>query len=275
MSVQEAPLSDSILIAVSRLVDDAQTDTREPSHSDIEFQINRSSLKQADPKNRGQLVGKAKRIRGTLSWALENDIEAGQKLVWHLISLVRGCGGFRDSSPNYVGDDAIQDAIQAFREEGYELSLSGELRPVLLDSLKGQDLTDALNAYVRRAKRGASDAALVTGTGKDLLEATAYHILMERSGGVPTIMNFPTLLGQVFVQLNLKTPRDAREPSEPAACRMERAVYEAACSVNNLRNKEGTGHGRPWLPTVTESQARIAVELMGAIADFLLSEHSK
>jgi hypothetical protein len=53
-----------MIIAVARLVDDAQTETREPSHSDIEFQIRRARLTQGDPKAQGQLVGKAKRVRG-------------------------------------------------------------------------------------------------------------------------------------------------------------------------------------------------------------------
>jgi hypothetical protein len=174
-----------------------------------------------------------------------------------------------------VGPATIQDAIEAFREEGYELSLNGELQPIVLDSLGGHQLTKALWAYVRRAKRGAIDAALVTGTGKDLLEATVAHILVERSGGDPTISNSPTMLGQAFVNLGLKTPLDPKKPDEPATCRVERAVYEAACAVNHLRNKEGTGHGRPWLPKVTDSEARLAVELMGVISEYLLNQHLK
>jgi hypothetical protein len=58
-----APLSDAIIIAVARIVDDAQSETREPSHSDIEFQISQVQLQQGDPKTQGQLVGKAKRVR--------------------------------------------------------------------------------------------------------------------------------------------------------------------------------------------------------------------
>lgn len=179
---RSAPISDTIIIAVSRLVDDAQTETREPSHSDIEFQINRVGLTVGDPKTQGQLVGKAKRVRATLSWALEHAPEAGTALVSNLISLIRGCGGFRETSPNYVGKEAFRDAADAFKAEGFELTLDGELRPLLLDNLTGAELTSALEAYVRRAKRGAQDAALVTGTGKDLLEATAAHILVERWG---------------------------------------------------------------------------------------------
>lgn len=191
-----APISDSIIIAVSRLVDDAQAEAyRQPSHSNITYEFERVSLVHCDPNTLGSPVGKAKRVRAVLGWALENDLDAGQLLVANMVSHLRGCGGFRPESPNYVGEHVIQDAVSAFREEGFELSTTGELRAILLDTLTGVELTAALNAYSRRAKRGAEDAALVTGTGKDLLEATAAHILVERSGGNPTISNFPTLLG--------------------------------------------------------------------------------
>lgn len=267
---KSAPLSDTIIIAVSRLVDDAQSEIREPSHSDIGFQIDRCGLKSADPRRQGQNVGKAKRIRGTLSWALDNDPGAGEILVANLISLIQGYGGFRDTSPNYVGSDAFIDAVEAFKAEGYELSSDGELRPFVLDNLSGGELTLALEAYVRRAKRGAQDAALLTGTSKDLLEATAAHILMELWGDYSTRSNFPTLLGQAFIALGLATPQDRIRPDEPPQRRVERAIYELGCAVNHLRNKEGTGHGRPWLPSVTDSEAKIAVELMGVIAEKLL-----
>jgi hypothetical protein len=36
-------------------------------------------------------------------------------------------------------------------------------------------------------------------------------------------------------------------------------------------NKQGTGHGRPWLPTVTPAEAQIAIRTMGSITLFLLS----
>lgn len=270
-----APLSDSIIIAVSSLVDDAQADEyRQPSHSDLTYEIERVGLRNCDPNSEGKPVGKAKRIRSVLSWALENDFHSGQTLVSYLISHLRGCGGFRSESPNFVGRDQIQNAISAFREEGFELSSTGELRPLVLDTLQGAGLTAALRAYSRRAKRGAEDAALVTGTSKDLLEATAAHIITERSGGYPTTANFPTLLGQAFVQLGLATPDD-RDPSHrPPQERLQVAMYEAACAVNHLRNKEGTGHGRPWLPSVTDDQARVAIEIMGAIAEHMLSVHS-
>jgi hypothetical protein len=267
----QAPLTNPIIIAISRLVDDAQTQTREPSHSDLDYEIGKADLKLADPIAQGYSVGKAKRLRATLSWALENDEGKGAALVMRILSHLRGCGGFRETSPNYAGKDAILDAINAFHNAGFELTLDGELRPVLLDNLAGHELTAALEAYVGRAKRGMEDAALVTGTGKDLLEATAAHVITEKWGSYQTTLNFPTLLGQAFVALGLATPENPIQEGEMAHRRLERALYDAACAVNNLRNKEGTGHGRPWLPTVSSSQARLAVEEMGLIVEYMLA----
>lgn len=101
------------------------------------------------------------------------------------LSVLRGLGAFRENSPNYAGKHAVENVVSAFAAEGYELSSAGELRPMLLDNLTGAALTDALQAYVRRAKRGAQDAALVTGTSKDLLEAVAAHIRAVFSASSP------------------------------------------------------------------------------------------
>jgi hypothetical protein len=69
-------------------VNDAQA-SREPTHSDIEFQVARAGLTAADPKAHGQTVGKAKRVRAVLSAALEGAPDKGEVLVAALVALVR------------------------------------------------------------------------------------------------------------------------------------------------------------------------------------------
>lgn len=268
-----APVSDAIIIAVARLVDDAQTETREPSHSDIEFQINRAGLGAGDPKALGQVVGKAKRVRGVLSWALEQAPDHAEVFVAAFIATLRAKGGFRKASRNFVGDEPLVDAVEAFRSEGFVLTADGELQPSSLDTLAGAELTAALEAYVRRARRGSEDAALLVGTGKDLVEATAAHVIYERFGQYPQHAHFAALLGQAFVAVGMATPQTPAQPNELPQCRLQRALYEAACAVNTLRNKQGTGHGRPWLPGVSEGEARAAVQLMGIVSGFLLATH--
>ncbi|MEQ8955795.1 MAG: hypothetical protein RL120_16810, partial [Gammaproteobacteria bacterium] len=152
--MDRVPVNDANIYSLARLVDDAQKDRRDPSHSDIEFQLKRAALIHADPNKDGPPVGKAKRLRIVLNWAIENDIAKAEQLTAGIISSVQGCGGFRDSSPNFVGVDAIADLAAALRSEGIVLGEDGSISPVALDSLSGRNLTQALRGYVRRAKKG-------------------------------------------------------------------------------------------------------------------------
>lgn len=132
-------------------------------------------------------------------------------------------------------------------------------------------LTKALKLYVIRAKKGIEDAALMVGTSKDLMEAVAAHVLHELWGHYPTTVDFPTLLGQVFTALDMATPQKQKEEGEHPRFRIERAMYEMGCSINRLRNKQGTGHGRPWLPDINDSKGKAAVEFIGIISEVMLS----
>lgn len=264
------PLTDSIITAVSRLLDDHKS-PRDPSHSDLKTHIKRAGLIQADPSSP---CGKEKRVRAILGWAIENDERAGRHFVGLLIAEIRGCGGFRPGFENYVGAEPIENARAAFRSEGFDLATDGVLLPLAFDGLTGRDATEALRSYARRAIRGADDDPLVVGTSKDLLEATAAHVLTERFGDYPQQENFPTVLGQAFVALDIATSAHMQQPGEAASRRLERSLYDLACAVNGLRNREGVGHGRPWLPAVTSSEARVAIRAMGVVSDLLLDRLS-
>jgi hypothetical protein len=266
-----APLSDAVIVAVSEMVDD-RDNPRDPSHSDIQFQVDRAGLQAGDPGRQPTPVGKKKRVRGVLSYALEYDQPGGQKLVAQLVAVIRANGGFRPDSPNYVGTDAVANARSVFDSEGFVLSGDGELRRKTLETFGGPEVTKALQQYVRRALAGSEDDALQIGTGKDLLEATAAHVLVERFGSYTTTANFPTLLGQAFVALDLATTETPVQPGEPAQREVERSMYKLGCAINRLRNKEGTGHGRPFLPTVSPSEAQAAIRAMGLISQMLLDK---
>src|SRR5699024_4375830 len=99
---------------------------------------------------------------------------------------------------------------------------------------------------------------------------TAAHVLVQKWGSYPSTTNFPTLLGQAFTALDLATPNDPVVAGEPVSKRMERAAYQLGCALNALRNKEGAGHGRPWVSSVTSAQARYSIESMGNISALML-----
>lgn len=262
------PLNPAIIAAVSGLIDDGRGTPRQPSHSELDTLLASAKIEVGDPTRKSKdPVGKRKRVRGALQWALENNRNGGTQFVLLLLGHLRGCGAFRSDSPNFAGDDPIGTVRTVFKHEGYNLTEEGELLPLLLDNLQGAELTEALRIYVRRAIRGATDAALVTGTGKDLLEATAAHVLVKRYGQYSTSSNFPTLLGQAFTALDLTAVRQASMTAQQS---IDCALYDLACGVNRLRNREGTGHGRPFLPNVAQQEARIAIAGMGIVAERLL-----
>jgi len=274
----ESPLvftvNEAIIQAVARLVDDAGA-SREPSHSDLEAVFRRSHLQKADPHlDPAMRVGKQKRVRTVLSWAYDNDPAAGATAVTALVSMIRGCGGFRIESPNYCGTDPIETCVAAFQGEAVELTRDGLLRPRVLESLSGRELTKALRSYVERACRGFEDSVLVVGTDKDLLEAVAAHVLMERYGAYSNQADFPTLLGQAFLALGLDAQHPKQDAGDLPGARTATtvALYDLGCAVNRFRNKAGGGHGRPFIPEISPAEARMLTEAVGLIAGRLLDE---
>ena len=82
------------------------------------FVSSHGRLTPGDPHSQGQTVGKAKRVRSVLTWAMEHSYENGCGFVDQLVSLVRTCGGFRGESPNYVGEEAIKSLRDAMHRRG-------------------------------------------------------------------------------------------------------------------------------------------------------------
>ena len=273
-------LTQSIIVAAAKMIDDspargqrrvapADAKWREPSHHDLTVLFEKCELAHFDPKKElGKSVGKAKRLREVLTSALNSsEEEKGGRCLTQLIGQVQGCGGFLKGAENFIGEDAIKVMAAALRNEGFVLTPDGQLLPQSLDSLNGRELTNALRAYVRRTVRGGEDAALIAGTSKDLLEATAKHFLKMRRVPFEEKANFPKLMTSVFSHLAMS---DTSMSTAGHYGKMLEVIADMAFAVNALRNKEGTGHGRLWLTELTPQQARAAAQFSGVIAEFLL-----
>ena len=70
-------------------------------------------------------------------------------------------------------------------------------------------------------------------------------------------------------------PEIPEQPGEAAIKSMERGLFLSALGVNRVRNKQGSGHGRPWLPTLADEDAKAAVEVVGTVSANLLSKLAK
>lgn len=86
---------------------------------------------------------------------------------------------------------------------------------------------------------------------------------------------FQSLLGMAFVALDMAVPELPAQLGEPPGRLMERGMFEMSLAVNRLRNKQGTGHGRPWLPTITDEEAKAAIETVGTVAAYMLAKLAK
>ena len=211
--MNRVPLSDNVVLAIAHLVDDAQGERRDPSHSEIDFEINKAELSAADPKA-GPPIGKAKKVRMVLTRAMADNPDGAERFAYGIICAVTANGGFRKASPNFVGEDRILNLSSMLKPLGVSLDLDGSLAPMALEGLSGELLTEALAIYVARAKRGIEDAALLTGTGKDLMEAVAAHVVEKVCGRYDPNASFPMLLGQAFTALGMGTTADYQRTAE-------------------------------------------------------------
>jgi hypothetical protein len=103
------------------------------------------------------------------------------------------------------------------------------------------------------------DLQLVVGTCKDLAESVAKVVLAARGVTTATNEDFPKLMTQAQAVLD-------RQPGKGLASGAQiRDVAQGALKIinnlPNLRNRFGTGHGRPLIPEVAEEVVLLSVDM--------------
>lgn len=259
-------LTDEIAFALAQFFDRIG-----PSHDEITTLVRRAGFEALDPMHGpGEPIGKMRRVRTVLTTAAEPS--SADRLVIAFVQALRSHGSFVRDTPDFPGEDRFRALREAFRTQGYELSTDGQLLPLSLDALDGVRLGEALEAYVRRALRGGDDSALLIGTGKDLIEACARYALEETTGSYPNSANFEATLWQAYDRLGLAPPDHAvlatLDPDPEIA--MQQAVWILAVAENRLRNRLGTGHGRPRLEVRGPDLGRFAAQAAGLVSRLLL-----
>lgn len=261
-------LSDEVAAVVARLFDRPGS----PTHDELGRYFDRCGLAGADPARGGGVIGKMKRVRAVLGYAIDASPEAGTRLVRLLIDGARAYGAFRPESESFASDELIGQLRSALRAVGYDLDAQGYVRPRLLESLEGAEMTDALRSYVRRARMGAEDAELVIGTAKNLEEATARHVLKTLTGDYPVAGragNFPMTLYLAFDRLGL-SGSTAKLDGDPYRA-LQQTIFLLGCAVNRLRNDRGDGHGRPEQSVATVLEGHLSAEAVALVAELLLT----
>ncbi|QTE30324.1 abortive infection family protein [Pengzhenrongella sicca] len=255
-----------------------------PSHDQLDQAFGRAGLTAGDPAPTGRTplgapLGKTKRVRRVFVYAHDRDPRAGLTLAAHLVTLLRAGGHFSPQLDAYVGAIKIDRLRAEYDTLGFELARDGALRLKVIDNLSGTALTEALQSYVDRLNLNPDDVPLQIGTGKDLDEAAARHVLEQRTGSYPVGGNagsIPVTLANAFTAVGFAVGPRADLDADPHRA-VQQCLFLLATQVNRLRNDAGTGHGLPSGPhktqplSVAESRvmARATALVAGALLDAL------
>lgn len=269
------------LIELGAVIGDFFEDGRGPSHDQLDQAFLRTGLRGGDPApagrtRSGSVMGKTKRVRAVFVFATDNNAAAGLELAKQVVALLRADGAFTPALETYAGDQRIARLRAAFERLGFTLDANGALRPKVLDGLSGTELTSALRSYVDRINLNPDDAPLQVGTGKDLDEAAARHVLEQLTGAYPvggSAGSFPVTLAAAFTAVGFAVPSKVELDADPHRA-VQQCLFLLAAEANRLRNDAGTGHGRPSGPRRTQplspAEARLVARATALVAAALL-----
>lgn len=194
----------------------------------------------------------------------------GRRLVEGLLSALR-----HERLIGRVGSERSDDEArlrEALGRTGWYLDDQGQLR-----AFSGVDIDtggrEALDEQLARLRASTADPALLIGTAKDLLEAVAKFVLEESGLQVSASMSFDQLWHIARERLGVLPDRvDRTLPGYEAIRAIHQSSWTIARNVNDLRNLQGTGHGRTLPTGVTEDLALLVVREAGSVAEFMLRQ---
>lgn len=238
-----------------------------PSHgklSNVFSEVGVSDGYRFDPDTRG--TTKQVRIRTAFS-KLERNPNSTKMLLQKVINLLRVNEDLSD-----ISDTRRTRLVQALAENGWELSSTNvltEAGAIILDTGDRK----ALAEQVRRLNESTDDPALLLGTAKELLEAIYKFVLEEAGTGFPKNGSFNQLQHLALERLQM-LPQNVNT-SHPGGTEL-REIWEKAQSlaakINDLRNLQGTGHGRTLPTGVTTEAARFVIKQGALLGEMMLTK---
>lgn len=241
-----------------------------PSHSILTNTIQDAGYGDADPFDPiTKTPSKVQRLTSVFRAAQRRPAGA-RRLVDALLSALRVEDHFTASHPNYSSELTAK-LKRALVAQGWDLSEDGYLSR-LSDINLDTGGREALDEQLNRIQRNVEDPAALLGAAKDLLESISKFALEETHMLPDRKMDYPECLHLAMEQLGF-VPRTV--DATMAGGRAVRAVYQSAqtiaLQVNELRNAQGTGHGRTLPTGVTAETARFVIREAALVAELLLS----
>ncbi len=248
-----------------------------PRHSTLTRVFTRAGYGDAapyDPSNALQQPNKENRVRDTVAAAVR-DPHRSRELIDGLLSEYRVAGFFtrtQDPALEVRGQDDVQALRQAFARIDWELTNDGQIRPAGIGTLSALEGRPAIEDQLARLRRVSDDPALLLGTAKEMLESTAKYVLDVFTVPYSPSSDFEQLWFHARDRLGLH-PKDidVSQPGGEQVREILQASWSIARMTNELRNVEGTGHGRTLPTGMTSETALLVVREACSVAQMVLS----
>lgn len=245
-----------------------------PSHATIERAFSMSGYSDDDPGRDSS--NKQNRVLQVGAAVVRRPRQA-RRFVELMLDALRAHGYF-DETAEHLEPDAgrkVNSLRGAIDHAGWRLSEDGRLEhfgDIDLDT-GGRE---ALFEQLERLKKNLDDPAAALGTAKDLLESICKFVLQE-NGRLPDYdMNYPAYFSQATELLKIGPKYvDANGEGGKQLREIYQSTHRIAVQLNELRNLQGTGHGRVLPTGVSPESARFVVRTATHIAELLLSTHER
>lgn len=246
-----------------------------PSHTTLTGVFAASGYANEDPYN--PTLGtpnKQQRVLIVFRAAERRSAQARRLVEELLVALrVEGCLDRQPSAEQ--AQESVQTLRRALQHQGWNLDDEGRLvQQGDIDLSTGG--REALDEQLVRLRRNTEDPAALLGGAKDLLESIAKFVL-EETGMLPDRkMDYSEALSLAFERLNLQP---AGVDSSIPGAKQVKSIFQAArtttTAINELRNLQGTGHGRTLPTGVTVEAARYVIREATHVAALMLATHDR
>ena len=269
------PASDDVAAALGAFVGGGDG----PKHRDLTRAFNRGGYGKIRPydslsRDFDAKPSKETRVRDTVEAAVR-DPHLARELIDSLLTEYRAFGFFAaESDPAREANRRanVGNLQKAFSRIDWELDDAGGLRPAGVGAVGSVEGRPAIDDQLDRLRRATDDPALLLGPAKEMLESTATYVLEVFNVSYGPKMSFDELWHLARERLNLLPKQvDTSQPGGTQVRAMLGASWTIAKTANELRNLEGTGHGRTLPTGVTPEMALLVVREACSVTELLLS----
>ncbi|MCV7593622.1 abortive infection Abi-like protein [Micrococcus sp. 140720015-1] len=263
------PWAADVALSLSRLMEE----TWYPSHGGLDTIFGKLAIDSPEIDRQGSSINKVKRLRRAFDQANARGEQAAINLVKEIIEEMRFKRVFSSS------DEQTQELIGALRvslaRAGALLADDGSLEPLVIGPAIEAGGRETVGRLQGRLRDPSLDPGAILGTSKDLMEATAKHLLKECSPGVPA-RDMPAVVSQAMRAAGLSTiPSEIDSTNAKAVAALRQQVIRTAEAVTSTRNTGGDGHGHLEPTDVSKELADYIRHLTLAAVAYLLSEAEK